>query len=767
MKTTGMRWTGRRAGIAAATVATAVAGTVALVAVGYGDDGAEWAAGDGPVTTALHTVDFPAAAGREVTIPRRDTDRFALVGVTWTNPTVDFRGTISVRTRAVGGGWSDWQPLELENHRGPDSGAEKARARGGTDPLWVGPSDGVEVRAVAATGGTSDRLPAGLRLDLVDPGQSQRRKAGAAGRTPGSRDRMQPVAQLRALEPTATDPAPTDATTAPAPIETTSAPTDTTAPAPTDTTAPAETTAPAPTETSAPIETTAPAPTASSPTAAPNPVPTPKVVTRAGWQADESIVTDPPTYGTTVKAFFVHHTAGSNSYSCADSAAIVRGIEVYHVKSNGWNDIGYNFLVDKCGVVFEGRKGGIDKPVTGAHTYGFNTDTAAIAVLGTYISSGVPTVVQDAIAHVAAYRLGQYGNDPAGTVTLASGVDGKYDLGQSVTFNRVSGHRDAVATECPGDALYGQLAGIRGKAATITGLALTGVTGGKSGTTWYTKGASTVSWSVGTPSALVAKFEVLLDGVVVATAAGTARSAAVTVPAGAHTVQIRAVHRLGRTATTAAQTVVGDPTAPTFPGTPDLGLRTGTVNSTSVPVQLSWRAADNAALRATYLTAPNAITYGPTVTSASVLAKPGVATTWSMKALDWAGNSATASNSRTPILFPDSSTSRTGTWSTTYNSAHLGGKALTSTAKGATMKLSFTGRSVSFIAARSSTSGQVYVYLDGVKVATVDLKASSTTYRQAVWTKRWSTSGVHTIKVVVVGTSGRPRVTADGFGYIK
>ncbi|MCW3843819.1 N-acetylmuramoyl-L-alanine amidase [Micromonospora yasonensis] len=767
MKFTGIRWTSRRAGIVAATAATAVAGTVGLVAVSYGDDGAEWAAGDGPVTTALHTVDFPAATGREVTVPRRDTDRFAMIGVTWTNPKATFRGTISVRTRAVGGGWSDWQPLELDSHRGPESGAEAGRARGGTDPLWVGASDGVEVRAVAASGGTSDRLPAGLRLELVDPGQPKRRKAGAAGRAPGSRDRLRPVAQLRALEPTATDPAATD-TTAPAP-------TDTTAPAPTDSTAPAETTAPAPTETTAPVETTAPAPatttapapTTASPTAAPNPVPTPKVVTRAGWQADESIVTDPPTYGKTVKAFFVHHTAGTNTYSCADSAAIVRGIEVYHVKSNGWNDIGYNFLVDKCGVVFEGRKGGIDKPVTGAHTYGFNTDTAAIAVLGTYISSGVPVVVQDAIAHVAAYKLGQYGNDPAGTVTLVSGVNGKYPLGQSVTFNRVSGHRDAVATECPGDALYGQLGGLRLKAATITGLALTGVTGGKSGTTWYTRGTSTVSWSVGTPSALIAKFEVLLDGSVVATAAGTARSAAVTVGAGAHTLQIRAAHRLGRTATTAAQTVVGDPTAPTFSAKPEVGLRGGTVNSTSVPVTLSWRAADNAALRAVYLTAPSAITYGPTTTSASVLAKPGVATTWSMKALDWAGNSATASNSRTPMLFPESSASRTGTWSTTYNTAHLGGKALTSTAKGATMKLSFTGRSVSFIATRSSTSGQVYVYLDGVKVATVDLKASSTAYRQAVWTKSWSTSGAHTIKIVVVGTSGRPRVTTDGFGYIK
>ena len=68
----------------------------------------------------------------------------------------------------------------------------------------------------------------------------------------------------------------------------------------------------------------------------------------------------------------VHHTAGSNSYTAAQSAAIVRAIELYHVKGNGWNDIGYNFLVDKYGQVFEGRIGGIERNVVGAHAEGFN-----------------------------------------------------------------------------------------------------------------------------------------------------------------------------------------------------------------------------------------------------------------------------------------------------------------------------------------------------------------------------------------------------------
>ena len=776
MKLTGISWSGRTAGIGAAIVATAVAGTASLVAVGFSDDVAEWAAGNGPVITALHTVQFPAANGREVTIPRRDTDRFAMIGVTWTSPKIDFKGTISVRTHAIDGDWSDWRPLEIDNHFGPESGSEatSGKVRGGTDPLWVGPSDGVEVRAAAA-GATSDRLPDGLRLELVDPGKSKRRKAGAAGFGQARPEHLQPVAEVQALEPTPTDPAPTDTTTtAPAPTDTatTTAPAETTAPAPTETTAPAPTdtttTAPAPSETTAPAPTTSsPAPTVTVSPTPTNPVPTPKVVTRAEWQADESIVTEPPSYGTSVKAFWVHHTAGTNDYSCADSAAIVRGIEVYHVKSNGWNDIGYNFLVDKCGVVFEGRKGGIDKPVIGAHTYGFNTDTAAIAVLGTYISSGVSGTVQDAIAHVAAYKLSQYGNDPYGKVTLTEGVaDGKYALGEQVVFNRIGGHRDAVATECPGDTLYGQLATIRSKAATVGNLRLTGLTGGLNGTTYYTKTSFTASWSTSTPSVLISRFDVVVDGTVVATAPGTARSAAVTVAPGAHTVVIRGVHRIGRVNVSAGQAFVADSTAPTFPQGPTLALRTGQVSSSVVPVTLSWRSADNVAPRLVYLTAPLSRTLGVSGTY-SPTARPNVTTTWSMRAQDWAGNSATASAAWTPVLLAESGATRSGTWSTVSSSNYLGGAALTSTAAKASLTWSFTGRSVAFVATRTTTSGQAEIWVDGVKVSTVDLRSSATEYRRIVWTKSWTSSAKHTVKVVVVGTSGRPRVITDGLVYLR
>ena len=116
----------------------------------------------------------------------------------------------------------------------------------------------------------------------------------------------------------------------------------------------------------------------------------------------------------------MHHTAGTNAYSPSQSAAIVRGIEIYHVKGNGWNDIGYNFLVDKYGQVFEGRYGGADKNVIGAHAEGFNTGSFGVAVLGTYTSSAPPAAAQTALANLIAWRLDIAHVDPLSTLMVAS-----------------------------------------------------------------------------------------------------------------------------------------------------------------------------------------------------------------------------------------------------------------------------------------------------------------------------------------------------------
>ncbi|AWK11065.1 hypothetical protein DDQ41_21545 [Streptomyces spongiicola] len=196
------------------------------------------------------------------------------------------------------------------------------------------------------------------------------------------------------------------------------------------------------------------------------PADAPPMTMRAGWGADESKVGGPPTYNSTTKAVFVHHTAGSNTYQCADSPAIVRAVFTYHVEGQGWNDIGYHFLVDKCGRIFEGRAGGIDRPVQGAHTYGFNVDTSSVSVIGDYSTAATTPAARDAVARLAAWKLGLYGLAVDGTTTLTASADnGKFRRGERVVLPRLPGHRDAYRTECPGAHLYADLPAVRRSAA--------------------------------------------------------------------------------------------------------------------------------------------------------------------------------------------------------------------------------------------------------------------------------------------------------------
>ena len=135
--------------------------------------------------------------------------------------------------------------------------------------------------------------------------------------------------------------------------------------------------------------------------------------------ADEAIRRAPPLYAPRVQLAVVHHTAGTNAYTRAQSAAIVRGIEVYHVKGNGWNDIGYNFLVDRYGQVFEGRYGGIDRNVVGAHAQGFNTGSVGIALIGNYQSRDADAPRQlDALEKLLAWRLDLAHVDPLSTLDV-------------------------------------------------------------------------------------------------------------------------------------------------------------------------------------------------------------------------------------------------------------------------------------------------------------------------------------------------------------
>jgi uncharacterized protein with LGFP repeats len=150
----------------------------------------------------------------------------------------------------------------------------------------------------------------------------------------------------------------------------------------------------------------------------------------------------------------VHHTAGSNDYSPEDSAAIVRAIYAYHTRILGWCDVAYNALVDKYGQVFEGRAGGIDRPVVGSHSGGFNRNTWGVAMLGDF-NNVPPTDVQvRTVGRLLGWRLGLDRVDPRSTVDLTSagGPYSKFPGGEHVVLPTVFTHRDVGITDCPGNA---------------------------------------------------------------------------------------------------------------------------------------------------------------------------------------------------------------------------------------------------------------------------------------------------------------------------
>jgi hypothetical protein len=194
----------------------------------------------------------------------------------------------------------------------------------------------------------------------------------------------------------------------------------------------------------------------------------PAIIPREAWAADQCPPRAPPAYGQ-VQMGFVHHTVDANGYGPQASAAIVLAICRYHRNTNKWRDVGYNFLVDRYGQIFEGRAGGVEQPVIGAQAQGFNGVSTGVANIGTF--SGEPQTPQGiaATAALLAWKLTLHGAPPNGRVTQTSagGPSNRYRKGMSVTFERISGHRDADKTACPGDALFAQLPEIRARAAAL------------------------------------------------------------------------------------------------------------------------------------------------------------------------------------------------------------------------------------------------------------------------------------------------------------
>ncbi|WP_370414408.1 peptidoglycan recognition protein [Streptomyces fradiae] len=501
----------RRTAIGAALAgATVLAFQAAANGAGAGAGNDEGAAAPGLYSNAaakgaaraseLHKLALTDKGSGEAVLSQRSTEPFGLLGVSWTNQSAKIKGTIEARTRSIETGeWSDW--IELEQHPAGMDG-HRAGAPGSTEPVWVGASDGAEVRI--SDGAARGTLPAGLKLNMVDPGG-----AGAVAKKSGDLDAA--PAAFAVEDPPTTPPS-------------------------------------------------VPGP--------PSTAPQPKIVTRAEWggQAIEDKTPEPPQYlpGGAIKAAFVHHTTSAD-YTCAQSATVVRSILDYHVDVEKWRDIGYNFLVDKCGTVFEGRKGGIDQPVYGAHTYGWNAESTSVAFLGDFTNQAAPDAALASASKVIAYKLGQYGVNPAGKATLTAGATQTNFFGQSFTatqtytFDAVSGHRNGFNTQCPGNMLYPQLPTIRSYATgSVSGLSITSVAGGatKAGTGYETPGPVALNWTTSTANTFIDKFELLVDGQPAATTAGSARSWSTTLTGyGDHTLAVRGTHTSGKVTTSPAVTV--------------------------------------------------------------------------------------------------------------------------------------------------------------------------------------------------------------------
>jgi hypothetical protein len=199
----------------------------------------------------------------------------------------------------------------------------------------------------------------------------------------------------------------------------------------------------------------------------------PAIIPRAGWGAKEGMrrCGNPDYADDGVQMAYVHHTVNSNGYGKSKADDLIRGIYAYHVKGRGYCDIAYNFLIDRFGRIFEGRYGGIDQPVIGAHAMGFNTGSVGVAALGTFTVTNPPKAMVKAFTRLLAWRLDVAHVRPTGTAVMTSGGGPatKFDKGKEVTLAAISGHRDTGLTTCPGGRLYRRLRVIR-RGAEVMGL---------------------------------------------------------------------------------------------------------------------------------------------------------------------------------------------------------------------------------------------------------------------------------------------------------
>jgi uncharacterized protein with LGFP repeats len=338
---------------------------------------------------------------------------YATVGVTWKHG-VDYSPsalTVEVRMKDHGT-WSGWNLLGHDSEDGPDGNSSEvvsASARPGTDALVVGNVDQVQMRAETTDGTT----PPDLKLAVIDPGTGKMTTATPAIDT----------AKLAAPQ--------TGDVSTPGPQASGSGNVQDTAAL-----------------------------------SAMRVAPRPYIYSRAQWGANEKMRDQTmPSYGT-VKAGFIHHTVNANNYSAAQVPALLRGIYAYHTQSRGWRDIGYNYLVDRFGRIWEGRWGGVTKAVVGAHTLGYNEVSFAMSAIGNYDIANPPQAVLTAYARLFAWKLSLYNIR----------ADGSHVWVKNRWLHAINGHRDVGQTACPGRYLYAKIPYIRALAQSYQNAAQSGST---------------------------------------------------------------------------------------------------------------------------------------------------------------------------------------------------------------------------------------------------------------------------------------------------
>lgn len=397
-----------------------------------------------------------------------EVDGFYIAGFTWnTNSTLPAGTRIYLRVREQGT-WTPWFEMEESDAVAQSKSAaegETSTARRGTDEFVTAGADAVQ----AAILGDPGSLPADLTMALV-PSQPRGEDVLEAKDVESLRSVPETGVADAAEQSTSVSPASQalEALTS-ASRTASSAPASQSAASP-DSTAGSEAAPSASSEGKVNAGTSAGSALASSRSArllaATNTATLPvNVTSRAGWGANESVMTWPAS-NATAGHVVVHHTAGTNNYTAAQSAGIVAGIYHYHAVTLGWGDIGYNFLVDKYGQAFEGRKGSLAAPAgqmpVGAHALGVNTGTVGISMMGDY-SSVTPSGAQiNTVGKLAGWYLGRAGYTNVNeSAPLKVSITQKFAVGQSPNLPRIIGHRDVGYTTCPGNAGYAQLGTIR------------------------------------------------------------------------------------------------------------------------------------------------------------------------------------------------------------------------------------------------------------------------------------------------------------------